>query len=76
LSVDANLNAFPAELPHWCIADGGVHRGSIRLRGMPTQPSPKPNATIADSMSLARMVLALNKRWTKHLPQLKVNLQR
>jgi hypothetical protein len=30
---------------------------AIRLRGEPIQPSPKLNATIADSVQLARMVL-------------------
>jgi hypothetical protein len=31
---------------------------AIRLRGEPIQPSPKLTATIADSVQLARMVLA------------------
>jgi hypothetical protein len=35
---------------------------AIRLRGEPIQPSPKLNATIADSVALARMVLAQIQR--------------
>jgi hypothetical protein len=31
---------------------------AIRLRGEPVKPSPKLNTTIADSVQLARMVLA------------------
>jgi hypothetical protein len=35
---------------------------AIRLRGEPIQPSPKLNATIANSVQLAQMVLAQIQR--------------
>jgi hypothetical protein len=46
-----------------CIVAAIRLRGAaIRLRGEPIRPSPKLKATIADSVELARMVLAQIQR--------------
>jgi len=59
---NSGFQVFHKQRENAALAIAACIVAAIRLRGEPIRPSPKVNATIADSVELAKMVLVQIQR--------------